>query len=100
MKHTDGPWEILNGSHSMTNEIHGAIDGGYGDDGSQIRSTLICEVNDECEDWKSNAKLIAGAPELLDALVELSAYAATHLGAKYLGTKIQSRVQRAINKTI
>lgn len=100
MKHTDGPWEIRTEWSKMTNEIHGNIDGGYGDDGSQIRSTLICEVNIDCDEWKQNAKLISIAPDLLDALIELSAFTASHSGAKYLGTKLQQKVQRAINRII
>ncbi len=66
MKHSPGPWQIDD------NAIIANIDGGYGDDGSQIRFDTICQMQDEyleqLDNWKANALLVASAPEMLEAL--------------------------------
>jgi hypothetical protein len=65
MGHTHGPWEI---HHYGDNEgdIHGS-------DG-----TLVCMMRAgdtaPAEDWESDARLIAAAPELLAACEELLIY--------------------------
>jgi len=72
MKYTQGPWQIENDS------IIGNIDGGYGEDGSQVRFDVICSMWDgyfeTLDNWKDNARLIAAAPELLEALEKVSTY--------------------------
>lgn len=63
---TAGPWQS---QHHWDADgvcsIIGAVDGP--DDG-RFLYTPICEVNEECNDWRANAALIAAAPELYEAL--------------------------------
>lgn len=60
MKHTKGTWKIED--HQIgSGESHL---GGF--------KTVICELNKHLSDeGKANAKLIAAAPELLEALIEI-----------------------------
>jgi hypothetical protein len=73
--HTPGPWDIL-GSVSLMN-----LDVVYG---SGRIAMMECE-NDEISDGElfANAALIAAAPDLLAALVELDAWAMNESGADY-----------------
>ena len=49
--HTPGPWNLVMGCHDFT--IHAG--------------TTIAEGNMDAVEWKANARLIAAAPELLEA---------------------------------
>ena len=63
---TSGPWQSRHGwDADGVCSIIGAVDGP--DDG-RFRYTTVCEVTEECNDWRANAYLIAAAPELYDAL--------------------------------
>jgi len=57
MAHTKGPWEAQDGCviHMLT--------------GNKI---AICVWAKDTEEWKGNARLIAAAPEMLDALKEIA----------------------------
>ena len=57
MKHTPGPWEVCIG------EVDGGLFEIY-----QGEINTICRGDDEMIDWKANARLIAAAPEMLEAL--------------------------------
>lgn len=68
-KHTPGPWFIeqttvyaLNKERIQVNRFTASIDRGWGDDGKRI----------EQQEVEANAKLIAAAPELLEALQDLA----------------------------
>jgi hypothetical protein len=65
-KHTPGPWRVF----------------GY-DIGTSPDETLavVCAMDDNTDD--ANATLIAAAPDLLAALVELDAWAMNESGADY-----------------
>lgn len=68
-KHTSGPWEILGlnrGPHAGTIAITLP---GYGI--SLTGSTLIASVCGKADEQEANARLIAAAPDMADALKEL-----------------------------
>lgn len=70
-KWTPGPWQSQH-QFDVAGEcaIIGAIDG---PDEGRFHYTRVCEVNEECDDFCANARLIAAAPELYDALAALLA---------------------------
>lgn len=59
-KHTKGDWEAYYSEFFKTFSIH-----------NDLTSTLICHLNSSSEEAEANAKLIAAAPELLEALIAL-----------------------------
>ncbi|HDZ38150.1 MAG TPA: hypothetical protein ENH62_07680 [Marinobacter sp.] len=65
MTHTPGPWN-LNGGPNPTNPRHYTV---YVKPEGPETVEHICSVSDRMSpDWKTNAKLIAAAPKLLEAL--------------------------------
>jgi hypothetical protein len=69
-EYTPGPWEIDDTAPNSYLRIIGNIDGDAYDDGSPRHIyTHVCDVLDN-EQEEANARLIAAAPELLDALEE------------------------------
>jgi hypothetical protein len=50
--HTDGPWLLANGNEIVADNP---------------QESFIAEVFDETDNWKANARLIAAAPQLLEA---------------------------------
>ena len=62
--HTPGPWQ-QHDSDYCPQEIWGSLDGPL-DDG-QIRGVLVCTVEDN-DQLHSNARLIAAAPDMREAL--------------------------------
>jgi hypothetical protein len=69
-KHTPGPWAI--GEWSDTHEITiNSTMGNLNDCGFLLAVMEDTEI--ECDEVKANSRLIAAAPELLDALRELLA---------------------------
>jgi hypothetical protein len=57
IKHTPAPWQLTFGDHGFA--IHAGL-------------TIVVMIDDTMDEWKANARLIAAAPELLDALESLS----------------------------
>jgi hypothetical protein len=68
-KHTPGPWSISIGG----NYICG--------DSLRWRETIICEVNMDHKRARANARLIAAAPDMLEACEQLIADADVRRGA-------------------
>lgn len=61
-KHTSGPWAVFNQSDVFTNR----------DDGKVSEYIADCAVEElELSEIQANARLIAAAPELLEALILL-----------------------------
>lgn len=70
-EHTEGPWQS---QHDFDQSGFCTIIGGIdGPDDGQWHYTLICEVNEEPDEYRANARLIAAAPELLAALRHVTA---------------------------
>ena len=68
LKHTPAPWQ-LSTTEEWNYNRHGCLMVGGGDDGSDIVALIRTNCSDVCTDSESaNARLIAAAPELLDAL--------------------------------
>lgn len=68
-KHTPGPWKVTDGT--MTSFPDSVYVSGVGRDGFQ---SVIAILNDDTgtdHDKRANARLIATAPELLEALVSV-----------------------------
>ncbi len=69
--HTAGPWECVQLSHG-TMLVRSKASGMNG---------YIAEIySSRPSEWKANARLIAAAPELLDALMELADWYREHTG--------------------
>ena len=79
LKHTPAPWQ-LSTTEEWNYNRHGCLMVGGGDDGSDIVALIRTNCSDVCTDSESaNARLIAAAPELLDALMHVVALLhATH----------------------
>ncbi|MGV5083073.1 hypothetical protein [Pseudomonas aeruginosa] len=63
-KHTPGPW-FVNGHENYTKYVEARIGGGL------LQEVAACGPTEQQEQQEANARLIAAAPELLDALVNL-----------------------------
>ncbi len=74
-KHTQGPW-VVNG-----NQIHAA----------NKHETFVADVFDQNGDAKANARLIAAAPELLEALELINK-------TRKLNIAAVEKMKKAINK--
>jgi hypothetical protein len=61
-QHTPGPWKTT----GSTNLCGTAIE-----DCAEPLTTQICSVNDDVDEWKENARLIAAAPEMARDLARL-----------------------------
>lgn len=72
-KFTSGPWQMADYEHAW-DEIIGNIDGDCDDErGITCTYTRICEIQDDgpISEQQANARLIAAAPELLAALLDV-----------------------------
>ncbi|MBI7352836.1 hypothetical protein JEV04_15400 [Pseudomonas aeruginosa] len=63
-KHTPGPW-FVNGHETYTKYVEARIGAGL------LQEVAACGPTEQQEQQEANARLIAAAPELLDALVNL-----------------------------
>jgi hypothetical protein len=97
LKHTLGPWKAdtnrLN-SESSDDKYCGIVGGGV----EEIDDWIIAEVCGDVPQHKANARLIAAAPELLDALKSLvqvhgSLYSGDHTSYSLL--KAEAAIQKA-----
>jgi hypothetical protein len=80
-RHTPGPWRIgkSGGSVVTDNEIEDAVGGSWGEDAKTFYGgNLIAESI-----TPANARLIAAAPDLLEALRELISLIDAHLDGAY-----------------
>ena len=79
MKHTKGPWKIGKSNIMTVKEEYGDIRKGYIDiDSDRWGGLAICyrhEINESDAECEANAKLIAAAPDLLEALLKVRKYA-------------------------
>ena len=69
MKHTPGPWKVFN--NREIGPISKEDDQSYG----VMLPVAYIEQYDYPNDYEANARLIAAAPELLEALITLELYA-------------------------
>jgi hypothetical protein len=70
LKHTPAPWQ-LSTTEEWNYNRHGCLMVGGGDDGSDIVAQIRTNCSDVCTDSESaNARLIAAAPDMLDALMQ------------------------------
>ncbi|EKL0657274.1 hypothetical protein ACF0C8_10115 [Pseudomonas aeruginosa] len=60
-KHTPGPW-FINGHERYTKYVEARIGGGW------VQEVAACGPTENPEQQEANARLIAAAPELLEAL--------------------------------
>ena len=66
---TPGPWEIIQYGHAIIcSKILGITKGE--DFNIEVARFMVANTPDKREECKANAKLIAAAPEMLDALIE------------------------------
>ena len=99
MKHTKGPWKIGKSNIVTVKEEYGDIRKGYIDiDSDRWGGLAICyrhEINESDAECEANAKLIAAAPDLLEALIALYNFNVSKAG--YLDTALNA-AQSAIDK--
>lgn len=95
-KHTQGKWELSHGANTFPTigsvELHQAI----------ATVHKIEKVKGFCEEAEANAKLIAAAPELLEALIEINDFVENMVKAKMIspiaGKTIKNRATNVIKK--
>lgn len=85
MKHTPRPWQIEKGKLSSTWFIHHS-------------GAEICMVPDHTLDQEPNARLIAAAPDLLEACEEAVRHLEVKPGAWTEGVGAEVKLKEAINK--
>ena len=95
--HTQGEWKVTTDGQKVTSILDRNDANGFNN---------ICSINEHIEEREANAKLIAAAPELLDALKDceklLSIYAEStesSLNNKGADAQIWRNAKQAINKT-
>lgn len=66
-KHTPGPW-FVNGHEHYTKYVEARIGGGL------LQEVAACGPTEKQEQQEANARLIAAAPELLEALQHIEEY--------------------------
>jgi len=85
MKHTPRPWHIEKGKLSSTLFIHHS-------------GAEICLVPNHTLDQELNARLIAAAPDLLEACEEAARYLEAKSGASPEDMGTEAKLRDAINK--
>jgi len=95
MKHTEGPWEI---GKCNSGPVSGTIPIHTHDYMESYRSgMLVCSVYGTATFSEANARLIAAAPELLEALKAMMRLTVSDNG-EYLADAITDMAQAALNK--
>lgn len=67
-QHTPGPWVLADNGMGV---IRGGVVRQYANGSTQDQIVMACSVTDDNGCMKANARLIAAAPELLEALKRL-----------------------------
>lgn len=91
MEHTKGPWEVRDGYSKHVKEI-------VGPHREAICATHNWLKTDPVEESEANAKLIAAAPELLDALKQTSTSLKADGNGGIRNQNAIERAEAAINK--
>lgn len=94
-KHTPGPWGVARRSHcTVLNALF--VNGG----GDRVARVVVPNTASSIEEYEANARLIAAAPELLEALQSMPwperSSGVCHLSAEWLAW--QDSVKAAIAK--
>lgn len=88
--HTPGKWQMHDSDH-CPEEIWGNLEGPLED--GQIHGKLVCVVEDGPvgfgDEERANARLIAAAPELLEAVIHMMAAITTHANHERFGAHCQ-----------
>ena len=81
-KHTPGPWHLFHGAHCGLSIDDGPGAFSVGDAPTKESANILCsryQWPERAEEMEANARLIAAAPDLLEALqVMVRDYAAAH----------------------
>ena len=91
-KHTPGPWEVSWDKYGKESEIHGK---------SELNDGPICIIPHDdvtesgAEEQLANARLIAAAPELLEALEGLAMKAGRHFWRDVVVTQARAAIAKA-----
>lgn len=70
-EHTPGPWKVFRGSRHQSDRNYMAVIDSIPDVDGKVVANCICHIASTNEDAEANAKLIAAAPELLEALEKI-----------------------------
>ncbi len=77
-KHKPGPW-FVNGRESYTKYIEARIGGGL------LQEVAACGPTEQQEQQEANARLIAAAPDLLEALIAMEREKSDYMTRNNLG---------------
>ncbi len=111
-QHTQGPWEMFDNGTNTAGIVRYAEDSSYNDGRDSVIICLFKEdglIPTELAAQEANARLIAAAPELLEALKDMMAHAAAHEDilrennlmdgeSIYLADEAHTMARAAINK--
>ncbi len=99
-QHTPGPWQQHSENQPLT--IIGNVDG---PDDTRYHYTTVCEVTDHEQEAQANSRLIAAAPELLEALRWTESWIVKHgldkaelINGQYAEVPILGTIRKAIAK--
>ena len=99
IKHTKGSWEILPEECDKPYiRIRGTYLGGRYKIANVVTPVFDGVSPKEAEETRANARLIAAAPELLEALQELSLYV-SHNGDMWVRNKALQAIAKATGET-
>lgn len=87
-KHTPGPW-FVNDRYKQTKYIEARIGGGM------LQEVAACGPTEVREQQEANARLIAAAPDLLDALEDALCFLAMNGGYDYATNKARVAIAKA-----
>lgn len=73
-KHTQGEWKVTTDGQKVTSILDRNDANGFNN---------VCSINEHVEEREANAKLIAAAPALLEALIDIDEYCSKNLCTKH-----------------